>query len=102
MPVQLRPVFCAAARVEPLLRPDGATYPSGHGVLARLYAIVLADLMPDKRRDIFARGDRFAQGRVINGVHYPSDILGGIFIGLGIDWYLHREASSLKRYLPDR
>lgn len=85
--------FLASARVEPLLRPDGATYPSGHGVLARLYAIVLADLMPDKRRDIFARGDRFAQGRVINGVHYPSDIEAGYLAATAIAAELRHEAA---------
>jgi len=69
--------FLASSEVEPLLKPDGATYPSGHGTLARLYAIVLADLFPDKRREIFTRGDRFAQGRLVNGVHYPSDIEAG-------------------------
>ncbi|GMV30273.1 MAG: hypothetical protein AMXMBFR59_23980 [Rhodanobacteraceae bacterium] len=85
--------FLASAKVEPLLRPDGATYPSGHGALARLYAIVLADLMPDRRRDIFARGDRFAQGRVVNGVHYPSDIEAGYLAATAIAAELRHEAT---------
>lgn len=70
--------FLASSAVQPTSRPDGSTYPSGHAVLARLYAIVLADLMPQKRREIFARGDRFAQGRLVNGVHYPTDIEAGL------------------------
>lgn len=85
--------FLASPRVEPLLRPDGATYPSGHGVLARLYAIVLADLIPDKRRDIFARGDRFAEGRLVNGVHYPSDIEAGFLAATAIAAELRHEAA---------
>jgi acid phosphatase (class A) len=70
--------FLASNEVHPTSRPDGSTYPSGHAVLARLYAIVLADLLPQKRREIFARGDRFAQGRLVNGVHYPTDIEAGL------------------------
>jgi acid phosphatase (class A) len=66
--------FVVSDAVKPASRPDGATYPSGHGTLARLYAIVLADLLPHKRREIFARGERFAQARLVLGVHYPSDI----------------------------
>jgi acid phosphatase (class A) len=70
--------FLASGDVHPTSRPDGSTYPSGHAVLARLYAIVLADLLPQKRREIFARGDRFAQGRLVNGVHYPTDVEAGL------------------------
>lgn len=40
-------------------------------------------------------------GRVLAGVHYPSDVLGGAVIGLLTASYLHSEASTIKRYLPD-
>lgn len=70
--------FLASDDVHPTSRPDGSAYPSGHAVLARLYAIVLADLLPQKRREIFARGDQFAQGRLVNGVHYPTDVEAGL------------------------
>lgn len=73
--------FVASSAVEPLSRPDGATYPSGHGALARLYAIVLADLVPSRREAIFTRADRFAWNRVVNGVHYPTDVTAGAIAG---------------------
>lgn len=85
--------FVASGAVEPASRPDGATYPSGHATLARLYAIVLADLLPDKRREIFARGDRFAQGRLVNGVHYPTDIEAGFLAATAIATELHRQTA---------
>lgn len=69
--------FLASSAVQPQLRPDGATYPSGHGTLARLYALVLSDLLPAQRRAIFERADRFARGRLVLGVHYPRDIEAG-------------------------
>jgi acid phosphatase (class A) len=40
-------------------------------------AIVLADLLPERRAAIFARGWVFAKQRPLGGVHYPSDIEAG-------------------------
>lgn len=40
-------------------------------------------------------------GRVFSGVHYPSDVLVGALAGWLIAWLLHRESSTLKKYLPD-
>lgn len=83
--------FLASDAVKPQQRPDGATYPSGHGTLARLYAIVLADLLPQKRRLIFERADRFARGRLVLGVHYPSDIEAGAIAAAVIAAGLRRQ-----------
>lgn len=85
--------FLASADVQPTSRPEGATYPSGHAVLARLYAIVLADLLPQKRREIFARGDLFAQGRLVNGVHYPTDVDAGFIAATVIAAELRQQAA---------
>lgn len=83
--------FLASDAVKPQQRPDGATYPSGHGTLARLYAIVLADLLPDQRRLIFERADRFARGRLVLGVHYPSDVEAGAIAAAVIAAELRRQ-----------
>jgi acid phosphatase (class A) len=85
--------FVASSAVEPLSRPDGDTYPSGHGALARLYAIVLADLLPGRRDAIFARADRFAWNRVVNGVHYPTDVTAGAIAGTLIAQRLQADAA---------
>ena len=63
-------------------RPDGAnkkrgSYPSGHAAFAAAAAIVLAELLPCKRDQIFRQARRFAENRIILGLHYPSDVAAG-------------------------
>lgn len=69
-------------RLDPRIRPciappTGDSYPSGHGVSAYLRAAILAEIYPDRRDALFTRAARIGWGRVIAGVHYPSDIEGG-------------------------
>ncbi len=64
--------------VKPCLRrPGGLAYPSGHAALARVYALLLSDMVPSRRAEFLARADQAALNRVIGGVHHPSDIEAG-------------------------
>lgn len=68
----------ADPRVQPLLQlPKNASYPSGHTTWARLNAIVLAALVPEKAAAIFARADEYSDNRIVAGVHFPTDIAAG-------------------------
>jgi acid phosphatase (class A) len=58
-------------------RPKSSSYPSGNALLGQLYAIILADLLPEKSATIFARGRETGDNRVIAGVHFPSDLDSG-------------------------
>lgn len=51
------------------------SYPSGHGTIAYLSAIVLSDMLPDHRRVLFDDAARFSESRIICGLHYRSDIV---------------------------
>lgn len=53
--------------------PEDFSYPSGHGVTGYLEALVLAQLVPEKRDQILARADDYAHSREVCGVHYASD-----------------------------
>jgi acid phosphatase (class A) len=59
--------------------PNGVSYsyPSGHATFGTYVAILLAEMVPEKREDLLARGRRYGNNRVINGVHYPTDVEGG-------------------------
>ena len=64
----------------PPLQPAPAysySYPSGHSTRGAMTAIVLAQMVPEKRAEIFARGWDFGVSRIIGGVHYPSDVEAG-------------------------
>jgi acid phosphatase (class A) len=64
----------------PPLTPTPAysySYPSGHSTRGALDAILLAQMVPEKRAEIFARGWDFGVSRVVGGVHYPSDVEAG-------------------------
>ena len=75
--LRLRP-YRADARVQPCAeRPTSNSYPSRHAMFAFVWAGVLAELFPEKRAELFERAHRAAWGRIIGGVHFPSDTVGG-------------------------
>src|SRR5690606_21479592 len=105
----LKPLEKSLASTRARLRPEGQTamslppdspcspageearysysYPSGHAAVGAMMAIVLADMVPERRAELFARGWEYGEARVISGVHFPSDveagrILGTILVGL--------------------
>ena len=77
-----RPVLVSHA-VHPLSQeqPDDWSYPSGHSTLGYTEAVLLANMVPERRAAIFARADRYAQHRIVMGVHYPSDVAAGRLAG---------------------
>jgi acid phosphatase (class A) len=78
------------------LRPQGVaqthfSYPSGHAAFAACTAILLSQMVPEKKRDIFARAQTFAQNRIVAGVHFPSDVEAGWIAGTVVAAALMRE-----------
>jgi acid phosphatase (class A) len=66
------------ARVQPGIEPETSpSYPSGHATRGLAMALVLADLVPERREALLAQGRLVGVDRVIGGVHYPSDIEAG-------------------------
>lgn len=76
-----RPSLTDAAVTPVIKLPKNASYPSGHTTFARLHAIVLAALVPEKRAELFARADEYANNRIVAGVHFPTDVAGGKIAG---------------------
>lgn len=53
------------------------SYPSGHTTTGYLLALTLIDIVPEKRDALLARADEYGRNRLVCGVHYPSDLVGG-------------------------
>lgn len=70
--------FVRDAGLKPCIPPvKGFAYPSGHSTMARLFALILGDLVPARRAEYLARADEAALNRVLAGVHHPTDIAAG-------------------------
>ena len=64
--------------------PTSFSYPSGHSMRAFVWAAVLSEIYPDKREALFSRAHRAAWARIVGGVHYPSDDVGGRLLAAAI------------------
>jgi acid phosphatase (class A) len=72
---------------------EDPSYPSGSGAVGWAWSLVLAELSPTRAQPILARGLEIGDGRVICGVHYPSDIQAGRLIGAAVVSRLHADAA---------
>jgi len=58
-----------------------AGYPSGHATRGTLFALILAEVFPDRREAILQKGRLIGWTRVELGVHTPLDIYAGRVLG---------------------
>jgi undecaprenyl-diphosphatase len=67
----------------PLIQvPATHSFPSGHAASSFAAATVLAAFAPRLRVAFFLLAAAIAWSRVYNGVHWPSDVLGGAVLGV--------------------
>lgn len=100
--VRDRPFVTDPALLNLPLPVDTISFPSGHTMLAFTVASCL--WLSGYRKVggyLIVAAVLVGLGRVLAGVHYPTDVMAGALLGFLVAWYLHRETSSLRRYLPD-
>ena len=85
--VALNETMCSPGE-DATLRKDGS-YPSGHAALGWAWALVLAEIAPERTDALIARGLSFAQSRVVCGVHWQSDVDAGRTMGAAAVARLH-------------
>lgn len=91
-------------QVSPLIRRDprlGAdysagspAYPSGHTTDGYTQSLLLAMIFPERARQILARASDYAESRIVLGVHYPLDVIGGRILATSAIVRLLTERSS--------
>ncbi len=66
-------------RVQPCvpLSRESSSYPSGHSLYLFVQAGVLAEVFPEEREALLAYAHRAAWSRILGGVHFPTDVVGG-------------------------
>ena len=57
------------------------SYPSGHTTMGYAMGIVLADLIPQKSKEIMERARLYGENRINCGAHFPADVVGGQVLG---------------------
>lgn len=79
---RLRPYKAYPGQALPCIKKSsGYSYPSGHSSYARVFANVLADIVPARKDEFLEKADEIALDRVIGGVHYKTDIAAGRVFG---------------------
>jgi undecaprenyl-diphosphatase len=87
---------------ETQLGPPTSThsFPSGHAATAFACATVLASLAPRWRVPFFVLAALIAVSRIYNGVHYPTDVLGGSALGVLVGLAILRVSRRGRRLRP--
>ncbi|EHP40827.1 acid phosphatase [Cupriavidus basilensis OR16] len=75
---------------EAKLAKDGS-YPSGHNAVGWAWALVLAEIAPERSNAILARGLAYGQSRLVCNVHWQSDATQGRVMGAATVARLHAE-----------
>ena len=60
------------------------SYPSGHSTRGTVYALVFAELFPEKREAILQVGRDIGWDRVLIGKHFPTDVYAGRVLGQAV------------------
>jgi len=92
-----RPPGEVASARRPGRTPVTSSFPSGHAASAAAFATGVGLEMPEMGVPVAALAVAVGVARIVNGVHYPSDIAGGFTVGVGVamltlrGWPLHSQ-----------
>jgi acid phosphatase (class A) len=84
---------------EVLLRKDGS-YPSGHSAVGYGWALLLAEIIPDRAAQLVARGRAYGDSRRVCNVHWLSDVEEGRVTAAAVIARLHA-APEFQRDMAD-
>ena len=74
--------FISDTEIAPLVKtPSSSSFPSGHSATAAAGTLTLSVVYPAFAPALLLSGVLVALSRIYLGVHYPFDVLAGLFIG---------------------
>jgi acid phosphatase (class A) len=76
---------------------DSPSYPSGHAAYGMVAGLLLAQMIPEKSKEILQRIETFGYSRLLSGVHFRSDVYAGQIAGAAI--VAHLFTSNELRFL---
>ena len=76
--------FVAHPEIEPLYAVHSSSFPAGHAATAFAGALLVAAIAPRLAPWVGALALLIGFTRVYDGVHYPSDVVGGAMIGIAV------------------
>ncbi len=99
---RLRPQI-ADTEIKTLVTPSTTgSWPSGHATVGTMMAIILSEMLPEKRTAIMVRNREYGDNRVLAGMHYPSDVEVGRIGGSVVAYALLQDADFQKDYQEAR
>lgn len=66
------------------MEDDPLSFPSGHAVVSFAAATALADYNPSLALGAYGLAALISYSRMYNGLHYPSDLVAGALLGVGV------------------
>ncbi len=88
-----------SAGYDGLLSGFSQAFPSGHTTYAYSTGIALAQLIPQLGPEIVTRASEAGNNRIVLGVHYPLDIMGGRILGEANNSFLWSDSSTFTSIL---
>ena len=71
------------------------SYPSGHSAIGWGFALILAEIAPDRDNELIARGRAYTESRIVANHHWHSDVVWGRFMGAATVARLHADPTFL-------
>ena len=63
---------------------DSTSYPSGHATYGAVVGMVLVEMLPEKKEQIYKRIQDYGYSRLVSGAHFRSDVYAGNIAGAAI------------------
>ena len=63
---------------------DSTSYPSGHATYGTVVGMVLVEMLPEKKEQIYQRIQDYGFSRLVSGAHFRSDVYAGNIAGAAI------------------